>query len=149
MELMEMKGIDQVQRKSTPFKYKHVMLVDDNDLDNFINEKIIESAKFCRNVYISTSSKSALEFLNNVETMGSISSEIYPDLIFIDLNMPIIDGFQFIECLLQMKNDNISRCKLVILTSSVNPEDRKKAESISADITFLHKPLTLSVLDKL
>ena len=89
-----------MKRKDPKYKYKQVMLVDDSELDNFINEKIIESAKFCKNIYISSSSISAIEFLNNIEILGSLATEVYPELIFIDINMPGIDGFQFIACAL-------------------------------------------------
>ena len=131
------------------YKYKHVLLVDDSDLDNFINERIIESAHFCKNVYVSTSSKSALEFLNNIELIGDISTNIYPEIIFIDINMPGINGFQFLDSILKMKNNNIKKCKLAILTSSVHPSDYEKAKSISKDITFIVKPLTVAILNEI
>ena len=128
------------------YKYKHVMLVDDNELDNYINKKTLELAFFCKNVYMSTSSKNALEFLHNLELTSEVSSSIYPQLIFIDLNMPVIDGFKFLEQFLKLKNDNVKKCKLIILTSSVYPDDRKKANSLHNNITFLNKPLTIQML---
>lgn len=128
------------------YKYEHIMLVDDNEVDNYINEKTIEMSFFSKNVYMSTSSKSALEFLHNLELTGDISSSIYPELIFIDINMPVIDGFRFLEQLLKLKNKNIKKCKLIILTTSVYPEDRKKANSLLHNITFLNKPLTVEML---
>jgi CheY-like chemotaxis protein len=131
------------------YKYKHVLLVDDSDLDNFINERIIGSARFCRNVYVSTSSKSALEFLNNIELTGNISTDIYPEVIFIDINMPGINGFQFLEAILKMENSNMKKCKLAILTSSVHPSDQEKAKNISKDITFITKPLTVDILNEM
>jgi CheY-like chemotaxis protein len=132
--------------KTPKYKYNKVLLIDDNELDNFINEKIIESAHFAKKVYVNTSSKSALEFLNNIELLGEQSAGIFPELIFIDLNMPIIDGFQFINYLKSMTGENIKKCKMVILTSSVHPDDRKMANKISPDIVFLNKPLTEAML---
>lgn len=124
------------------------MLVDDSELDNFINEKMIESAHFARHVYINTSSKSALEFLTNLEETG-VSEDIYPQLIFIDLNMPTIDGFQFINYLQEMKSEKIDKCKLVILTSSIHPGDKKRANQLSSKIVFLNKPLNDAMLNDL
>ena len=138
-----------MKRKDPKYKYNQVMLVDDSELDNFINEKIIESANFSKKVYINTSSKSAIEFLNNIDLLGNLSPEVYPQLIFIDLNMPIIDGFQFINMLHLLNNENIKKCKLVILTSSVHPDDRKRAAEISDNITFLNKPLTQGMLNEI
>lgn len=125
------------------------MLLDDNELDNFINQKIIEANHFSEKVYVNTGSKSALEFLNNLSLLSSASNAIFPEVIFIDINMPLIDGFQFIENLKKNLPKKISTLKLVILTSSVNPKDREKANDLSKEIIFLNKPLTENVLNQL
>lgn len=135
--------------KSPIFKYLNVMLIDDNELDNFINEKTIEAHHFAKKVYSSTSAISALEFLTNLATMGDKYKELYPEVIFIDVNMPMVDGFQFIENF-NKKNRNKSYIpKMVILTSSVSSEDRMKTKAISKDIIFLNKPLTKEMLNNL
>ena len=138
-----------MNRKQPKCKYQHIMLVDDSELDNFINQKIIESSNFASKVYISTSSKSALEFLNNLAVTGEVAQHLYPQIIFIDLNMPIIDGFQFIELLKANSNIGVEKYKLVILTSSIHPNDKKKAVEIYKNITFLNKPLTEEMLASL
>lgn len=125
------------------------MLIDDNELDNFINEKTLEANLFARKIYSNTSGKSAIEFLNNMVTMGDEFSAVYPEVIFIDLNMPMIDGFQFIEHFKKNTEAQLLKPKLVILTSSVYHEDKQKAMSISKDIVFLNKPLTKEMLDNL
>lgn len=138
-----------MKRKDPKFKYKYAMLLDDNELDNFINQKIIEANHFASKVYVNTGSKSALEFLNNLSISSTETATIFPEIIFIDLNMPMMDGFQFIENLKSKMPESIKGLKLVILTSSVNPEDKKKANDISLDITFFNKPLTKEMLDQL
>ena len=68
------------------------MLVDDNDTDNFISKRIIEITKFSTNVIVKNSGKSALDYLvENKEYPEAI-----PDIIFLDINMPIVDGFVFL-----------------------------------------------------
>jgi CheY-like chemotaxis protein len=69
-----------------------VMLVDDNDTDNFISRRIIEITKFAGDVVIKNSGKSALEYLEDHKTTHTK----LPDLIFLDINMPIVDGFVFL-----------------------------------------------------
>jgi CheY-like chemotaxis protein len=138
-----------MKRKEPKYKYKQVLLLDDNELDNFINEKIIEASHFSERVYLTSSGKSALEFLNNLNVTGKESEAIYPEAIFIDINMPMMDGFQFIDNLKTISGDKIKNCKLIILTSSIYPEDRAKAMTISKDITFLNKPLTEEMLNKI
>lgn len=135
-----------MKRKEPKFKYKYVMLLDDSELDNFINEKVIEANHFSEKIYVSSSGKSALEFLNNLNVSGKNSSALYPEAIFIDINMPMMDGFQFIKSLQQITNAKVKKCKLIILTSSIYPEDKQKASEISKDIVFLNKPLTNSML---
>lgn len=135
-----------MKRKEPKCKYKQVMLLDDNELDNFINEKVIEASQFAEKVYITSSGKSALEFLNNLATTGQVADSIYPEAIFIDINMPMMDGFQFINNLKQLQKGKVKDCKLVILTSSIYPEDKTKAMEISEDLVFLNKPLTSEML---
>lgn len=135
-----------MKRREPKYKYKYVMLLDDSELDNFINEKVIEANHFSEKIYVNSSGKSALEFLANLNVSGEESTEIYPEAIFIDINMPMMDGFQFIKSLQQINNDKVKECKLIILTSSIYPEDRAKAMKISKDIVFLNKPLTNEML---
>lgn len=137
-----------MKRKEPKYKYANVMLIDDNELDNFINEKTLEANNFAKKIYSNTSAKSALEFLSNLVTMGEQYVSVYPEVIFIDINMPMMDGFQFIENFKKKNETQLQKPKLVILTSSVYHEDKQKAQSISQDIIFLNKPLTKEMLEK-
>lgn len=126
------------------------MIVDDNELDNFINTKIIESSHFSKKIYLNTNGKSALEFLSNlITTMEDDFKTICPDVIFIDLNMPILDGFQFLESLGKINNKTLNKSKLVVLTSSAHPEDSRKTKKINKDVIYLSKPLTSEMLNSL
>jgi CheY-like chemotaxis protein len=138
-----------MKRKEPAYRYSNVMLIDDNELDNFINEKIIEASYFAKKIYTNTSAQSALEFLKNLVTMGEKFSAVYPEVIFIDINMPMMDGFQFIEQFKKNSEAQLEMPKLAILTSSVYHEDRQKAMNISPEIIFLNKPLTKEMLDSI
>ena len=137
-----------MKRKEPKYRYKYVMLLDDNDLDNFINQSMIDASHFASKIYTSTGSTSALEFLNNL-AISDEKFELFPEIIFIDINMPMMDGFQFIEHLKKKLPERSERFKLVILTSSINERDRIKAEQMSRDIVFLNKPLTEDMLSQL
>lgn len=138
-----------MKRKDPVFKHNYVMLLDDNELDNFINQKTIEATHFSNKVYVNTSSKSALEFLTNLEISRSETSNIFPEVIFIDINMPMIDGFQFIENFKNKFSEKFNLMKIVILTSSVSPIDKERALGISKNIIFLNKPLTQEALNQI
>lgn len=135
-----------MKRKEPTYKYQNVMLIDDNELDNFINEKMIEATQFSKKNYICSSAKSAIEFLSNIIAMGSDVAQTYPEIIFVDLNMPLMDGFQFIEYFKKNLESKLQHPKICILTSSVDPDDVSKAHKISKDIVFLNKPLTKEIL---
>ncbi len=135
--------------KQNTNKYKSVMIVDDNDIDNFINEKMIKSARFSENVYTHTSVKSALEFFKNLSTIEDIPSGLIPSYIFLDINMPILDGFHFLDEFKNLPYEFIPRIKIVMLTTSLNPSDLEKTKSYNNIVSYLYKPLIESDLDKL
>ena len=135
--------------KKPTFKYTTVMLIDDNEMDNFINQKIIEANSFADRIYTNTNGLSALEFLNNLYIRKDILEELLPEVIFVDLNMPIINGFRFIEKFYEMPKEFVEKSKIVILTSSLNEEDREIAKRIRPNIIFLNKPLTKESLSSI
>ena len=138
-----------MKRKDPKYTFDHVMLLDDDELANFINQKVMESCHFSKDIYVNTSAKSALEFLNNLLVLGDTTKDLLPQVIFIDLNMPLMDGFQFIQSLLKNSNKAIPFIKLVILTSSVHEMDREKAKELADNIMFLNKPLTKEMLENI
>ena len=127
-------------------KHKIVMIIDDNDLDNIINQKIIESNHFAETVYVNSSAMGALEMLKNITAISAMTAKLMPEFIFVDLNMPMVDGFQFIELFYKQYKSLPNIPKLVILTSSINVNDRERAKEIDPRIPFLNKPLTKDAL---
>ena len=138
-----------MKRKEPNYKYNYAMLLDDNELDNFINQKTIEATNFANKIYVNTSSKSALEFLNNLEISNNDNFDIFPEIIFIDINMPMIDGFQLIESFIKNFPKRSKTVKMIILTSSVSQSDREKSAKISKSILFINKPLNKDSLSQI
>ena len=122
-----------------------VMLVDDNDTDNFISKRIIEITKFASEVEVKNSGKKALDYLkeneNNVDRL--------PDLIFLDINMPIVDGFVFLYEFEKFNDLIKNKCKVIILSSSDNKRDIDKIVNNDHVIRFITKPLTESALSEI
>ena len=133
-----------MKRKNPKYKFENTLLIDDNDLDNFINQKMMESAHFSEKIHICMNGEFALDFINSL-----IASEnkLYPDIMFVDFNMPVMDGFEFIENFKKINDEELMKSKIVILTSSIDHEDRVKAEKIDSSITFINKPLTSEFLN--
>jgi CheY-like chemotaxis protein len=138
-----------MKRKDPVYKYNYVMLLDDNELDNFINEKTIEATYFSNKIYVNTGSRSALEFLTNLSILSKEVPAIFPEVIFVDINMPMIDGFQFIDNFYKAFPQKVGTTKIIILSSSISKDDRDKAHKLSKHIVFLSKPLTQEALSKI
>ena len=119
-----------------------VLLVDDNDTDNFISKRFIELNKFASQIEVKTSGKDALEYLetnqNNLDKL--------PNLIFLDINMPITDGFVFLYEFEQLNPIIKEKCKVAILSSSKNQRDITRIADNDYVIKHIVKPLTADSL---
>lgn len=131
------------------YSYNATMLIDDNEIDNLINQKMIESCSLSKTVLVHTGAKSALEFLKNIQKLSTDQHILIPELIFLDIDMPIMDGFQFLDEFEKLPEEIKKSTKVVMLTSSLSPHDVSKAKKNSHIVKFLNKPLSLEVLDKL
>ncbi|MBX7127105.1 MAG: response regulator [Cyclobacteriaceae bacterium] len=122
-------------------KFHTVMLIDDNEIDNLINQKMIEAADITDTIYTHTGAKSAIEFLRNVERL-EVAEKVLPDAIFLDIDMPLMDGFQFLDEFEKLNNATKKKCSIVMLTSSINPQDFSRSKKYSSVKLYLNKPLT-------
>ena len=109
--------------------------------DNFVNKKLIEMNSFASKVESFDSGKQALEYLRNENT-----AEL-PDVIFLDIHMPEMDGFGFLEEFEKLPLTIHSKCKIVMLSTSESFRDLNKANKNRFVKKFLNKPLTEQVLD--
>ncbi len=113
------------------------MLIDEDEIDNIINQKIIESNNFSERVMVFQTGTDALDFLR----VNSKNGENLPDLIFLDINMPIMDGFQFLEEFEKLESPILDKSKIIMLSSSISPRDIDRAASNRFVKKYLNKPL--------
>jgi CheY-like chemotaxis protein len=116
---------------------KSVLLVDDNTIDTLINEKIVSSLGLFKIAHRAENGAQALEIFNHYQ---SGTAEI-PDIILLDLNMPIMDGFGFIQAFQALTFPHKENVLIVVVTSSDDPSDVKLARSLGIKY-YLPKPLT-------
>lgn len=120
--------------------YKTCMLIDDDQLDNYINTKLIRINHFAENIVTSEDANTALKLLG--------TGEVKPDIIFLDLRMPIMDGFQFLEEYDKLSIDK-KNTDIVILSTTLNPSDIDRAKKNKYVRSFFTKSLTPEILMRL
>ncbi len=123
-------------------QYELVMLIDEDPIDNLINQKIIESNNFSEKVQVHQTGTEALDYLRSKEATPAD----LPDLIFLDINMPIMDGFQFLEEFEKLGKAAHEKCKIIMLSSSISPRDIDRAASNRFVKKYLNKPLNARYL---
>tara|TARA_R110002012_G_scaffold267399_3_gene451156 strand:- start:4191 stop:4616 length:426 start_codon:yes stop_codon:yes gene_type:complete len=136
--------VEELELNNTP-KVSLVMLVDDNDTDNFLSKKIMEHVNFSENILIKNTGKSALEYLHqNQNDLDKI-----PDIIFLDINMPIVDGFVFLYEYENFPPQLHEKVKVVVLSSSNNKRDINQFLNNRFVHQFISKPLSEKALMEL
>jgi len=115
---------------------RHLMLIDDSDIDLFIQQKIVEITSFADHISTFLSPQEALDYLLQSDP------EQIPELIFLDLNMPLMDGFEVLEKMRSHPLALAGNYQVVILTSSNSLKDKEKATNYPFVKGFISKPLS-------
>lgn len=121
-------------------KFKSILLIDDNAADNRYNQIILEEMDIADKVDIAQTGNEALQMLES-------NDQSQPDLILLDINMPKMNGWEFLEAYKKLNTDVHNKQAVVILTTSMNPDDKAKADSIPGVAEFNTKPLTPEMLN--
>jgi CheY-like chemotaxis protein len=126
-------------------KRKRVLLVDDNDIDLKVNSKMITLSGFFDEIILCQSGEEAIDFIK-----GNLDDkDKWPNFILLDIQMPEMDGFEFLEIYRNLPQSFLSNCKLAILSSTLDFGDIKKAEANPLVIKLLKKPLYPNELETL
>jgi CheY-like chemotaxis protein len=116
-----------------------IVLVDDNDIDRMITQKLLQKAGFTGQVVSLDSAQAALQYLQSCSETGQ-----YPFLILLDMSMPLLSGVDFLERCAQDKYLNGHPVNITLLTSSSYPADLQKAQQYG--VKYLDKPLNAEKL---
>ena len=127
-------------------RFENVLLIDDNEINNVMHERLIEIAGFGEKIVVMPSGVDALTYLKN-EVVNDLSK--VPDIIFLDIRMPIIDGFGFLAEYVQLPETITKKPKVVMLSSTLDEQDYDKAKGFPQVVSFLVKPLSVDKLSAL
>jgi CheY-like chemotaxis protein len=121
-----------------------IMCIDDDPITMMLFKKVVQKAAFAKEIINATNGEEAISLINNVT-----DEEAKPRLIFLDLNMPVMGGWEFLDLFNASNYFNSNNTKVIILTSTIDPQDIKKSKSYPNVIEFLSKPITVEMLDYL
>jgi CheY-like chemotaxis protein len=116
-------------------KFSNVLLIDDDDISNFLTEIIIKDMNLSDDIHISSNGEEALNFIEKSNILTSPKDV----LLLLDVNMPIMDGFELLDKLIPM--GNIENFSIIMLTSSNYKNDIEKAKKYNV-AGYINKPLT-------
>lgn len=123
-----------------------VLLVDDDPISNIINEKIIQTSKCSMSVKSYLNASEALDYLKQ-RLHADLTK--FPDVIFLDINMPEMNGWEFFEELNKFPDFILKECKVFMLSSSIDDDDIEKAKTYKMVYDFISKPLTVNMVETL
>src|SRR5436190_3225014 len=124
-------------------RYPVVLLVDDNELDNFINKKLLENEHFADNIIVCQSAVAALDYLKKA------TDKDVPSYIFLDIMMPGMDGFGFLDEFDKLPDTIKKTSKVIMLSTTESFKDLNRANQNKYVYKFLNKPLNADVLKAL
>lgn len=124
-------------------KFKSVLLVDDDEATNFLHTIYLKEWEFAEHIYTAMNGQEALDFL---ETNVAFR-ENKPFLILLDINMPVMNGFEFMDAYANLDPAMKASIVVVMLTSSLHHSDQEKASDMNDLKSFINKPLTREQLE--
>ena len=123
-------------------KLNCILLVDDDPDDNFFHQRIIKKMGITHAIEVARNGLEALEYLKK-------ENQVTPELMFLDINMPKMNGWEFLEEYKQLDPKQKARITIMMLTTSANPDDIKRANEIE-DVTGIKtKPLSVDMLNEI
>jgi CheY-like chemotaxis protein len=114
-----------------------VLLIDDDAISNFLNTRLLREMQVAQDIKVTLNGEEALRFLQREKA----ANRPFPELILLDINMPVMNGFEFLEAFREVANEN-NNSVVIILTTSTNTRDFEQLKQYEEVEVYLSKPLT-------
>lgn len=125
------------------------MLIDDNGIDLYVNQKFIEKVVDDAEILTFIRAKKAIDFLTSLKNQPTADFLFTPDIILLDINMPEMDGFEFLDAYSRLQDESLSKTKIYMLSSSTSLKDRIDADRHGACEGFIGKPLSCGKISEI
>lgn len=126
-------------------KIETLYIIDDDDTYQFIIQKVVEETQLVDQIKLFSNGKVALTFLESAIN----ENKILPDVILLDISMPVMDGWEFLENFILLNPKVGKKITIYLVSSSVNPRDVEKARNIAEVTDYVVKPITKEKLIEL
>lgn len=121
-----------------------ILCVDDDPITLMLCKKVIVKASFSTEIITAKNGEEALKYFDSI--INKQEENKLPQLIFLDLNMPVMDGWEFLDNFNTEKYSAVNSTKIVVLSSTIDPEDLEKSKKYPMVIDFLSKPITTNMI---
>lgn len=130
--------------------FDKILCIDDDPITLMLCKKVVERVAFAKEVITAKNGEEAIQYFDNLFEEKKINDSIeYPRLVLLDLNMPVMDGWEFLESYMRKEYQNVFiSTRFIVLSSSIDPYDVNKSKTYPV-IGFLSKPITKEMLENL
>jgi len=126
-----------------------VLCIDDDSISLTISRLLLKRTGFANEIFTAIDGSDALIFLETLFSENSNPQEVAPNLILLDINMPVINGWDFLDAYIAQYAEKLPNTKVVILSSTIDPEDLLHAKEYAVVAQFISKPLSVENLAEL
>ena len=127
---------------------ERILCVDDDPITLMLCKKVIQKSNFSKEIDTAVNGEDALNYFDGLLTTKATSNN-FPQLIFLDLNMPVMNGWEFLDVFSKNQYLKFSETKVIVLSSTIDPDDIQKSKQYPMVIEFLSKPITTEILELL
>lgn len=129
---------------------KKILCIDDDPITLMLCKKVIEKTSFAQEIVTAQNGEEATQYFKNIIAEIKKGNVVdYPKLVLLDLNMPVMNGWEFLDTYLENKFQDTLTSKFIVLSSTIDPDDVNKSKKYKMVIDFISKPITIEMLETL